>query len=227
MSSSIVSKVNAVQRKFRDQGLTGAARSIQRRVYSRTDSVFLERPASLPFRAYRLPEGCEIRRFDRGDIAATERYFAPHARTYNRLLSEGLLGYAAFSRGDLVGIAWFATDDYYDGDVYRFRFPVRPHEVYQFAGLMAVPYRRTALSALVAKKAASDFAAQGRSVFYAITDLNNNISLRWHFGLGFEERGTKLVTRKIFGTAYSHAENYNSAMLSHLRRSPHLTDGAA
>jgi hypothetical protein len=221
--------MNTLQRahsKLHRVGPGGLARDLVRgHIYRRTVSVFLERRIAQPFRAYRWPKGIEIRPFEEADLPACNRYFLQHKHAYKQIMARSCVGFGAFQDGALTGIGWFATDDYFDSDVYQYRFRVRPNEVYQFAGLLAEPFRRTTVSALITSSALKHFQALGREVAFCIADVENTTSIKWHLRLGYRERGMKLMTDRILGVVRSWSETYEGSMLQRLSRRPAARPG--
>jgi RimJ/RimL family protein N-acetyltransferase len=205
--------------KLREKGAAGTLRWLFRSlVYREVVSVFTERDLDLPIKPYRLPEGIVIRAFGAEDLPACRTHFARHVPVYRRLLDEGHRAFAAFDGADVAAIAWFALADYHDRDVYRFLFAVGPEEAFQFAGVVAPPYRNTAIGVQVMRVAWEALRAMGRRRLVTSADVENTPSLRMQLHLGFREQGRRLVTRFLFGVAHSRLEPYDGSMLDHLRR---------
>lgn len=204
-------------RKIRERGLARVAwDAVARRVYRRVESVYFERDLSPLKRRYRLREGMSVRHAPTLSEAACRKHFEAHWEVYKRLLGDGLTPIVALDEGNVVAITWFAERDYYDADIYNYRFPVEPDQVYQFAGELAEPYRRRAgsIPAAVLDTGWAHFREQGKKRTYAISDVANVASQRLHINTGFHEVGRKLVTRTILGKTWSHEEPYVGSMSS-------------
>lgn len=204
--------------KIREHGLAHVvADGVRRRIYNQKVSVFFKRDLSPLKRRYRLSEGIVVRHAPDLDEVACQRHFASHWQVYARLLRNGCIPFAAFHNNDVVAITWWSESDYYDADVYKYRFLVGPQQIYQFAGELAKPYRRraSAIPAAMLDVGWAFFREHGKRGVFAITDVENTISIRLHLYTGFKEAGRKLVTHKLLGWSWSREEPYDGSITEH------------
>jgi hypothetical protein len=189
--------------KLREKGLGGLpVWAFRTYIYRRSVAVFLERELDIP-PPLKLRSGVEIERLTEIDERRFVEHFPRHIEVYRRLLDEGCVAYAAVLDDVVIGIGWWADHDFFDAEVYRHTFAVQPHQIYQFAGEVAPKYRHTSAALAAIRESWRLFSDQGRSRVYAISDLENVTSLKFHRHVGFEPSGKALVTYRLFTRAWS------------------------
>jgi ribosomal protein S18 acetylase RimI-like enzyme len=224
MTEASANRWRRLRVKLDERGpITVLREGFRNNIYRKTISLFLARDTALEHRPYRVPKVLRMRHFTADDLPRARKHFADHTTTYARLLSVGCIGIGAFSAeedGELVGIGWFAVQDFYDAEVYRFTFEVEPDEVYQFAAFLSESHRNTAVSGAVVAEATRHFRAMGRRRMFGIVDAANTRSLRWHQRLGYREMGRRLITYRGLGITRSHAEPYSVSLLGSAGETP-------
>ena len=210
----------SVFERWRQKGLLAPLfYAFRRSILSRRDTVLLSRPLD-PFTARDTAPNYQIRQVTSDDLPFAKTHFGGKIHHFTTILADpAVTAVGAFHHvtGDLIGINFYTTEDYYDPFVYRYRFTVPTGHVYQFAVEVAPEFRRTPVLNYILNAAAQYWRDKGYQRFLSAVDLSNEPSLRLHFHGGYEETGSGLVTYRFVGVfafakPYTYKENRFDAL---------------
>lgn len=210
--------------KIRRKGLIGSARLLWARcIYRHDELIWMER--ALDLQAPRFPRHNPWRKEPITDalLPAFDRYFSLYKPGLPALIHSDSHGEAFLdAEGEVIGMAWFRSSDYYDDQTYHCWLRLPPGRIYQFAGEVAPPYRGTGMPVLLQRERWKAFLEEGFSHTRAVVNMNNKPALQMHVKLGFEEVGESIHLYRLFGGLNFHSfRYYDGKRLQHLRRSRH------
>lgn len=191
-----------VLRRIREKGLAHVlAWPIRRFVYNRRRIVLLERSLEPVLAKNRVSNRFALEPFRLEHLPALDRYFPEHRRVFAAFLDDGVQGFAALdhSDGDIAAIFWISTSPYFDRHHYRVLFDTAPRQIYQFAGEVAQPYRRSIAAVALLNFVYAFFRDRGFTSTLACVDDDNLYSLRFHLNLGFKPTGRAIDIHRLFG----------------------------
>ena len=198
-----------VRRKFQEikkKGLIDTFRKALRdRIYSHRCGVFLERDPSLTFKSYSRKREWDFRILDPDhDLDKFRENFSRKIPHFEEMFDKGVVAMASFSDNIIVGYMWFATKDVHLRDV-SYHLRLQEGEVFQVEGFV-LPDRRGTLMMLDGTKFAHEyFRKNGFKKILCLVDIEDNLNMKLHFKIGFEERGAILHVKKFIFFSWKRA----------------------
>ena len=207
--------------KIRRKGLMGTLRVLWARyIYRHDELIWMERALDVPPPHY--PRKCIWRkeRITEAMLPAFDRYFARYKPALPTLIRSDSIGEACLDDdGQVIGMAWFRTKDYYDDQTYHCWLRLPPGRIYQFAGEVAPPYRSTGMPVLLQRERWQAFLDEGFSHSRAVVNMNNSPALRMHVKFKLEEVGESIHLYCLFNCLKFHRySRYDGKRLEHLNR---------
>lgn len=208
--------------KIRRKGLFGSARLLWARyVYRHDELIWMERALDLPAPHFPRQSPWRKERITEALLPAFDRYFSRYKPGLLALIRSDSLGEAYIDKeGQVIGMAWFRRNDYYDDQTYHCWLRLPPGRIYQFAGEVALPYRGSGMAVLLQRDRWKAFLDEGFTHTRSVVNMNNQPALKMHVKLGFEEVGQSVHTYRLFNWLNFHRYgSYDGERLQHLRRS--------
>ena len=177
--------------------------------------VVIERELDAPVRSYKTSKRWEIRQMIEADLPRCQTYLSHQMVFFSELFKTNCKGFVAVehSTGDIIAVAWFAPEDFYDS-YHRYTFKVNSHEVFQFAGEVAEPFRKTPLAVQVQNMAWKYWSAQGKKMLTSNIESDNSASFRMAFHVGWRETGTLICLQRWLGLQFSRVVHYEGERFS-------------
>ena len=193
---------------------------VKRFIYRQQQFIVLRYDLGRVTRKYKASSRWLIRRMKIADLQKMDVHLEKYRKDYSELLSRGCVAFAAFEQTseNVIALVCFADKDFTDDTQQHFTFHVAPHQVYQFAGEVALPYRNTAISILVLQAAWQYWREMGKTESFCSVDSSNIPSLRLHAHLHFEETGSMIILYRLFGINWSKMSGYSGEKLALYKR---------
>lgn len=181
--------------------------------------VLLERDLSLPVRRYKESKRWHIRLLTEADLPRCQTHFSHQRAYYKEQLQTGNTCFVALDSqtGDVIGAVWHTPEDYPDS-FNHFTFNVAPHQVFQFAGEIAAPFRNTQVSAEALALAWQHHRDKGKTHAITAVDSTNTASLRIMFHLGMKETGEQIYFYRWLGMRFTRTAHYKGERFAHLKK---------
>lgn len=188
-------------------------------IFRRYTLVLLERDLALPVRCYKESKRWHIRLLTEDDLPRCQTHFSHQGAYYKEQLQKGNTCFIALNNqtGDVIGVVWHTPEDYADS-FNHFTFKVAPHQVFQFAGEVAAPFRNTQVSAEALAIAWQYHRDKGKTHAITAVDSTNTASLRILFHLGMEETGEQIHFYRWLGIRAARKSAYQGERFAHLKK---------
>ncbi len=209
------------QNILQEQGIKGLTqRLIRKLIYRRQSIVLLKHDLHKPHKQYKVSKRWTVRQFTEPDLALCRTYFNRYLNDYRDLFRENYKAFAAFEANtdEVIAIAWYAHQDFYDQHYHHYTFKVAPHQVFQFAGEVRPDYRNTQISINVMQAAWSYWKQQGKDEVCCSVDTTNIPSLRLVLHVDWEETGELVHFHRLLGYRWTSEEIYSGERFAHYKK---------
>lgn len=188
-------------------------------IFRRYTLVILERDLALPVLRYKESKRWYTRLLTEDDLPRCQTHFSHQYAYFKKQLQAGNTCFAALDKqnDDVIGVVWHTPNDYQDS-FHHFTFNVAPHQVFQFAGEIAAPFRNTQISAEALALAWQYHRDRGKTHAITAVDSSNIASLRTLFHLGTEETGEQIHFYRWLGIRATRKSAYQGERFEHLKK---------
>lgn len=205
----------------KEEGVTLLLRKLfTKLIYRRKTLVFMRCDLNTLTAQHELSELYEIRVLQAEDLVHCRVYFEDHRKIYEALLKDKHVAYAAFekSTNNIIGICWFAENDYHDWHYHQCTFPVGTNQVLVFAGEVAPEFRKQKVGVNLMQDGLAYYRKKGREEAISTIASTNKPSFRTMFSIGWTEAGKLKHFHKLFGYRWQTVSQYNGERFNHFRR---------
>lgn len=203
--------ISRLQRVIQQQGVSGLLRKVFRKViYRRQTIVLLKHDLNLPHKPYKSSKRWSVKEFTRDDIQFCREHFNRFTADYLDLFELQFKSFAAFeaNTNEVIAIAWYAPHDFFDQHYHQYTFKIQPHQAFQFAGEVSLPFRNSQISVHVMHAGWDYWKSLGKSEVFCSVDITNTPSLRLMFHLKWEEMGELVHFHRLLGFKWQTEEKY-------------------
>lgn len=208
--------------KINEKGLGWfLSKIIQRFIYKKQHFIILRYDLASRQKKYKPAKRWYINEITKANLRKADKHFQKYQKSYYEYLRQGCIPFGAFEKqtNDIIGLACFVDKDFYDKHYLHFHFHIEPHQVYQFAGEVAVPYRNTAISIHFLQTVWKYWRDRSKKEVISAVDISNLQSIRFLLHLKFQETGRLITLHRLFGIKYARMSNYSGQKLQqHSRR---------
>ena len=193
---------------------------VRKFIYKHQSVAFLRRDMSLDMPKYKVSKRWYIREFTQQDLSSCHQYFPQFISDYSDLLTLSIKAFGAFDpeSDNVLGITWYADKDFYDQHYLHQTFYVQNHQVFQFAGVAAEPYRNTQIGVNVMQTALEYWRSNNKTELTTVVDTLNKASMGLLFRVGWEEEGKIQHFYTLFGYQWQKMEFYQAERFAHFKK---------
>ncbi|MBA1190135.1 N-acetyltransferase [Pseudomonas entomophila] len=189
--------------KLRQKGLKRSLKTaFERYVFFHWELIWTERDLSLPIERFKLREHPPLTRLDitPGNVHRFQRHFGDRVGVMREFAEQGHVGHMWIDEaGDVVGVMWSTTDDYYDKHYYGCTFKVAPGQYFAHSGELIRRYYGTRLSQTAQLTMWECMREKGCTTTIDVVESHNVPAMRLHMRMGYVEMGRITHVYGLFG----------------------------
>lgn len=194
---------SALLQKLRQKGLKRSLKTaFERYVFFHWELIWTERDLSMPIERFKLREHPPLTRLDitPDNVHRFQKHFGDRVGVMREFAEQGHVGHMWIDEaGDVVGVMWSTTQDYYDKHYYGCTFKVAPGQYFAHSGELIRRYYGTRLSQTAQLAMWECMREKGCTTTIDVVESHNVPAMRLHMRMGYVEMGRITHVYGLFG----------------------------